>query len=200
MKFRNSAHDIIHVTMKHTLRVPVLLSAIALAAYDSRADLVGHDIELSFNGCAFFSGVLPASGYDLSPSMLGFCDPQMQFVITGSSLTFSFPPPIDTGGGGGPISLIDLSDSAQVFTGVSVDPATNTPGADDPTRLSFTDESATFSITGLQFTNTYTPTFPLIEISSGQVVLDFTFTGDPAIITPEPRTMWLPSVNRGIFQ
>jgi len=171
--------------------------AVLFGAADSRADFIGQTVELTYQGCEVFSTVVPLTGYSDSQSAQYSCDAGLGVELTGSNLTLSeVPPYAETIYGGSLTSptlltLSDLTHSDQIITSVSVDPATDVAGF-DASRVSFNNEDVYINVGGLSISDTsYYNGSQYVLISSQEISLDFTFSGNPAPIVPEPRMIWL---------
>jgi hypothetical protein len=72
-----------------------------------------------------------------------------------------------------------------------VDPSTDVVGF-DASRVSFDNEDVYINVGGLSIYDTsYFNGSQYVLISSQVISLDFTFSGNPAPIVPEPRMIWL---------
>jgi hypothetical protein len=165
-------------------------------AAESRADFVGQTVEFQYSGCEMFSTVVPSTGYSY-PQPGWYCNPYLGVELTGSNLTLSEVPPASETIYGGSltsptlITLSDLTYSDQVITSVSVDPSTDVVGF-DASRVSFDNEDVYINVGGLSIYDTsYFNGSQYVLISSQVISLDFTFSGNPAPIVPEPRMIWL---------
>jgi hypothetical protein len=164
----------------------VSLGALFCAA-QSRADFVGQEVALSEDGRGtFFDVVVSNVPYSYVNPLTDPALLSINATLSGDNLTISVAPPAFVLSGGIPqLILSDLTDSAQIITGVTVDPATSVMGF-DASHVSFDSEDVYVNLIGLR-------------MDLGQEVsLDFTFAGNPTPIVPEPRMVWLLVVACGL--
>jgi hypothetical protein len=148
-------------------------------ACESRADFIGHDMSLTEDGGngPLFEGVLTPAGFQYIASPPDYSPSPISAELTGSSLAlFLALPPTASFFGGLSFTLSDLTDSNQVISSVTVDPASDIIGF-TAADVSFNNENVFVNLGGLQI------------MGGQQALLDFTFSGDPTPIVPEPATL-----------